>query len=157
MKNIIWGGALFLCAVVSVVVTKTATATAEVPADARRAIQAANDAWIPAIERQDPKAVSEAYADDGVFVTPGGETVVGPSGVETLMRGRFAASHVVDGKIAQDGIRMEGTLIYEWGHADLQVVGRDGTKTASHGRYLTVWKRGAGGKWRIWRNLSLVD
>ena len=52
-----------------------------VPADARAAIAAANAAWVPAMQRQDVAAIVEPYADDGVFVTPTGESVKGRAAI----------------------------------------------------------------------------
>lgn len=150
MKNIVWGGVVLLCV--------AAPARAGDIADAaRRTIAAANEGWLPALKQQDAAAVAEPYSDDGVFVTPDGAVVVGPAGVEAMMRSRFAAVRVLDGVLVQDGIRMEGPLIYEWGHVGLDVQKADGTKATSRGRYLTVWKQSPDGRWRIWRNLSLTD
>jgi ketosteroid isomerase-like protein len=57
----------------------------------------------------------------------------------------------------QDGLTIAGSLIYEWGHADLELVRRNAPPVRSAGRYLTVWSRDASGHWRIVRNLSLPD
>lgn len=131
---------------------------AQVPADARAAIAAANADWIPAMKRQDAAAVAAPYAEDGVFVNASGVVVTGRDAVAQLMRDRFTQmGHVVDGRIVQDGLTRQGTLIYEWGHADL-TISRDGAPPQrSTGRYLTVWQKGAAGKWQIVRNLSLPE
>src|SRR5512146_2034366 len=81
---------------------------AAVPAEALAQIKAANDGWLPALERQDAAAVAEPYADDAIFVTPTGEVARGRPGVEQLMKGRFAASRVVGGSLTQDGVSMAG-------------------------------------------------
>lgn len=150
MRNIVWGGVLVLGVAIALGAT-------DVPPGARRDIKAANDAWIPALQRQDAAALAEPYADDSVFVTATGASASGRDGIERLMRDRFAAGRVVDGTLTQDGVRMEGALVYEWGHARLTVAGANGATSTSRGRYVTVWKRGADGRWRIWRNLSLPD
>lgn len=160
MKNVVRTGALLLSAVLPLAMAAQNTRAAppgDVPADARREIDAANEAWIPALERQDAAAVAEPYSDDAVFVTPAGESVIGRAGVEKITRTRFGVSRVVGGTIEQDGLVMQGSLVYEWGHATLQVEQRDRTRAESRGRYVTVWKRVPSGHWRIWRNLSLVD
>lgn len=91
-----------------------------------------------------------------MFVGADGRTFTGAAGVEALMRERFKAAHVRGGTITQDGVRMEGALVYEWGHAAIDVESSRGT-ASSRGRYVTVWKRAADGRWRIWRNLSLPE
>ena len=61
----------------------------------------------------------------------------------------------VSGGIVQDGVVLvPGPLIYEWGHADVEVE-RGGKSIRSTGNYVTVWKRNADGKWEISRNLAL--
>jgi len=128
-----------------------------VPADARAEIARADSDWLPAMERQDAKAITEPYADDGVFVAATGESVKGRAAIEQLMRERFSRTgHVTGGTLQQDDLVAAGSMIYEWGHADVTVAGARG-EAPSHsvGRYLTVWKRDAAGRWRIIRNLSL--
>ena len=132
---------------------------AQVPADARAAIARANDEWLPAMQRQDAKTIVDPYADDGVFVMPDGESVKGRTAIEQLMRERFKRmGRILGGTLKQDDLVAVGSMIYEWGHAELEVAGTAGQPPArSTGRYLTVWKRDASGRWRIIRNLSLAD
>jgi uncharacterized protein (TIGR02246 family) len=144
-----------VCALVGFLATPARAA--DVPGDARQTIAAANDAWLPAMKQQDAAAIVEPYADKGVFVTATGQIATGRDGIGRLMRERFAAGRVVDGMLQQDGIRMEGSLIYEWGHADIEIDRPGGGRAKSSGRYLTVWKRSGTGKWEIIRNLSLAD
>ena len=152
MKNIIWGSAAFACLLATVMLR-----AADVPDAARRTIKQANDAWVPALKQQDAAAIAEAYADDGVFVTATGQVATGRAAIENLMKDRFAAGRVLSASLEQDGIRKEGALIYEWGHATSDVRTPTGKVVRGTGRYLTVWKADAGGRWQIIRNLSLVD
>ncbi|HEV8410593.1 MAG TPA: DUF4440 domain-containing protein [Gemmatimonadaceae bacterium] len=134
-----------------------ATAAAqEIPPAARTTIEKANADWLAAMKRSDAVATAEPYADDAVFVTSTGESVRGRPAIEKLMRDRFASGgHAIGGSIKQDGITAVGNLIYEWGHASLQLA-RDGAKpTDFKGRYVTVWAADSAGRWRIIRNLSL--
>jgi ketosteroid isomerase-like protein len=59
------------------------------------------------------------------------------------------------GRLVQDGITRAGALLYEWGHAELEIARPGGEPAHVTGRYLTVWRQDAGGRWRIIRNLSL--
>lgn len=143
---------------VIVLLSLALAASAAIPADARRAIDAANRAWLPAMQQQNAAAIAEVYADDGLFVAATGDTARGRPAIEQLMRDRFARmGKVVTGTLIQDGLTAAGTQIYEWGHADLEIVPPG--KPASHfrGRYLTVWQRDGSGRWRIVRNLSLPE
>jgi uncharacterized protein (TIGR02246 family) len=139
-------------------ITPSAQSAQAIPADARAAIARANADWLSAMERQDAQAVVEPYADDAVFVPATGESVSGRAAIAQLMRNRFRAGHVVGGELKQDGLVAVGSMIYEWGHANLQMaVAAGGPSSPSTGRYLTVWKRDKAGHWRIIRNLSLGD
>jgi uncharacterized protein (TIGR02246 family) len=134
-----------------------AAAAGVVPADARAAIERANNDWLPAMKRQDARAIAEVYADDGVFVLPSGDSVKGRAAIEQLMRDRFSRTGpVVGGTLKQDDLVAAGSMIYEWGHAEI-AFGGTANLSASHvtARYLTVWRRDASGRWRIIRNLSL--
>ncbi len=129
-----------------------------VPPDARTTIAAANAAWLTAMKAGDAAAVAAPYAQDGVFVGPTGAVVKGPDGVARLMRDRFAQiGKVTDVSIAQDGVTRQGSLVYEWGHADIEVARAGAAPVRSRGRYLTVWQKQSNGRWEILRNLSLPD
>jgi ketosteroid isomerase-like protein len=43
--------------------------------------------------------------------------------------------------------------VYEWGRSEATFAG--GQKVAH--RYLTVWQRQAGGKWKIFRNMPMPE
>ena len=127
-----------------------------VPASARAAIDSVNAAWLPALQRKDGAAIADAYADDGVLMAAAGETVRGRAAVEQAMRAMAArGGSVLGGRLVQDGITRAGALIYEWGHADLEVARPGAAPAHVTGRYLTVWRQDPGGRWRIIRNLSL--
>jgi uncharacterized protein (TIGR02246 family) len=125
-----------------------------IDATARKRIAKANADWLEAMKRQDVAAIVEPYDDDAVFVTAAGDSVRGRSAIERLMRERFTTTGpVTGGRIVQDGLRVAGTMIYEWGHADLTTA-RAG---AARGRYLTVWHKNGDAVWCIARNLSLPN
>ena len=150
---------LFIAALLQAQAAVPSSSSHAVPAEARAAIARANDEWLPAMKAQDAKAIVEPYADEGVFVTATGESVKGRAAIEQLMRERFSRSgRVLGGTLRQDDLVAVGSMIYEWGHADLELAGASGAPPAhTFGRYLTVWKRDASGRWRIIRNMSLGD
>jgi len=131
---------------------------AGVPADARATINAANAEWIPALKAHDAATIAAPYTDDGIFVTATGAVTKGREAIAQLMRDRFAQmGTVTGGELVQDGLTRQGTFIYEWGHASLELT-RDGAGPVhSGGRYLTVWQKTAAGRWAIIRNLSLPE
>lgn len=129
-----------------------------VPAEARSTIAKANAEWVPALKARDAVTIAGPYADDGIFVTATGVVAKGRDAVARLMRERFAQmGTVLSGSITQDGLTRQGTSIYEWGHADLELSRAGAPSQHSGGRYLTVWQKSAAGRWVIVRNLSLPE
>jgi len=125
-------------------------------AQARPTIEAANADWVPAMKRRDARAIASFYAEDGVLVAPNGKSLQGREAVEaSYAKGMEKGFTFLRGGIVQEGVVLvPGPLIYEWGHADIEIE-RDGKTAHSAGNYLTVWKRNAAGKWEISRNLAL--
>ncbi|HEV2678573.1 MAG TPA: SgcJ/EcaC family oxidoreductase [Aliidongia sp.] len=151
-------GLLKLACVASGLVWATAAGAAQTEPErmieeARPAIEAANHEWLPAIKQQDAKTLVAPYAENGIFLTKTGESVVGRAAIEKLYQDGFAKSRVVDADLVQDGLTAQGALIYEWGHARIEAE-HDGTRSTRTGAYLTVWQRSPDGVWRIIRNLT---
>jgi uncharacterized protein (TIGR02246 family) len=110
------------------------------------------------MQREDAKAIAEPYTDDAVFVLATGEAVRGRDAIEQLMRRRFSTmGRVTSGTLRQENLVAAGSMIYEWGRADLEIARTGEPPSRVVARYLTVWKRDASGRWRIVRNLSLGD
>jgi uncharacterized protein (TIGR02246 family) len=129
---------------------------AAVPADARATIAAANADWIASLKAGTPETSADPYAEDGMFVTATGSVVTGREAIRQLLKTRFeGAGRVTDATLVQDGLTLQGPFIYEWGHATIVFVRDGGATVRSSGRYLTVWKKSATGRWEIVRNLSL--
>jgi uncharacterized protein (TIGR02246 family) len=128
-----------------------------VPAGVRAMIDSVNADWIPALNRKDAAAIAEPYADDGMLVTATGEIFRGRQAVEAAMRESVTriGTARVGGRLVQDGLTRAGTLLYEWGHDELEIDRPGAAPVHATGRYLTVWQKDASGRWRIFRNLSL--
>ncbi|HEY3811921.1 MAG TPA: SgcJ/EcaC family oxidoreductase [Caulobacteraceae bacterium] len=127
----------------------------EIPADARAAITAANTDWVAAMKARDAGRVVEPYADDGVFVLSDGKVVSGKANILAMERARLAGGSVlVGGGLVDDGVARADGDVYEWGHGDLTFRKPDGQTVTSRGRFLTVWRKSADGRWRIIRNLT---
>jgi len=151
--------AVFVISMAPVVLAAAGRAAAPVPLTARRTIARANAAWVAAMKGHgDMAAVGEGFAPDALFIAPDGQVVRGRDAIVQFMHDRLERSGpAVSGGLVQDGIRREGSLIYEWGHATLQFAPRNGKPVRMTGRYLTVWAADAAGHWRITRNLSLPE
>jgi uncharacterized protein (TIGR02246 family) len=132
-----------------------AWAADDVPADAKAAIAAANADWVIAMTAKDAARIVEPYADDGVFVLSDGGVVSGKPAILAMEQKRLAGGAVLaGGALVDDGVARADGDVYEWGHGDLTFRKADGQTVVSAGRFLTVWRRSADGRWRIIRNLT---
>jgi len=124
-------------------------------AQARAAIDKANADWLPALRGKDSGRLAEAYAEDGVFVLPNGQEIVGRPAITAFYRRRVEGlAQVLAGGIHHDGMAQAADgLVYEWGHGGATTVDKEGRRSTTGGPYLTVWKRMADGRWAIVRNL----
>jgi uncharacterized protein (TIGR02246 family) len=144
-----------LAAAALVAVATCAMAAPDDLAKATPAIDKANADWLPAMQARDAERLAAPYADDGVFILANGQEIVGHAAIVAFYRQRMASlAQVQAGGIHHDGMTLaRDGLIYEWGHGGATAVDKTGRKTTTDGPFLTVWKRGADGAWRIARNL----
>lgn len=130
--------------------------SAAVPAAARALIDSTNAEWLPALKRKDAAAIAARYADDGVVIMGNGTSVRGREAIERVLAESAARlPPIVSGKLVQDGLTRAGDLLYEWGRGELELAREGGEPVRVVARYLTVWKAGADGRWRIIRNMTL--
>lgn len=139
-------------------VSLASAAHADDLSEAKPVIEAANANWAPAMRARNAGRVAAAYAEDGVYVGPDGSVIAGRAAFEASLRGKLSSMPpVTGGSITQDGLQsIQPGLIYEWGHGALELTTPSGEKRLSGGRYLSVWRRGDDGVWRIARNLSFA-
>ncbi|MFT3809665.1 MAG: DUF4440 domain-containing protein [Micropepsaceae bacterium] len=131
-------------------------ALADAADDARATIEHANASWEACIKVMDVDCVVADYAEDGMFILPDGKVIAGKAAVAALYAGAGKPGvTITDAKITSEAIVSAGDdLVYEYGTGHVERTAADGTVTRRDSRYLTVWKRGEDGVWRIIRNLS---
>lgn len=127
-------------------------------ASARPEIEAANAAWIPGMRQRDAAMITAAYADSGLFIAANGTVTRGRAAITAMYQSTFPRLREIrDGGVVTDGLAVASpTLIYEWGHAWVEMASATPGAPAVRGggSYLTVWQRQSDGHWRIVRNLS---
>ena len=133
-------------------------AAAAIVASARAEIDAANAAWIPGMRQRDAAMITAAYADSGLFIAANGTVTRGRAAITAMYASTFPRLREIrDGAVVTDGLTVAGpTLIYEWGHAWVEMAAAmpGAPAVRGGGSYLTVWQRQSDGHWRIVRNLS---
>ena len=123
-------------------------------AEAAPFIDRANSEWGAAIVKGDADALSAPYADDGIFIGPGGKVTVGKAAIRAMYAARPKTVQVLEATAASDGrVAADADDVYEWGTATATVKTQAGTTKRSLGRFLTVWHRQAAG-WAISHNIA---
>jgi uncharacterized protein (TIGR02246 family) len=129
-----------------------AAAAAGVPGALRTSIASGNQDWIDGLKAKDAARIAATYDEHGINCSAAGECVSGRANIEQQMAARVAKM----GQVTKAWVRsartvLDGDLAYEWGRAGFTTA--DGKEFV--GRYMTVWRKQADGRWRIFHNVSL--
>jgi ketosteroid isomerase-like protein len=117
------------------------------------AIRSAEKALADAFEASDPTAWVDSYTEDAIFVGPGMPAVEGRDALLDLA----PAVAISSMEIVADSTIGAGDFAATQGHVNW-VNGPKGTDAPRvRRRFLMVWRRDAGGRWRIARELLNED
>jgi ketosteroid isomerase-like protein len=119
--------------------------------DTSTEIAAVRDAYIAAFNAGNLDALMELHTAAAIHLPSGGPPVVGPAEVRALMRASL--EHTPPGfqfHCEPVGLRVVADLAVEWGVTP-------GAPGFPGGKYLLVYERDAGGRWRIAWTMSNFD
>lgn len=131
-------------------------ARADALSQVRAQIDAANARFAPAVFGRNAAMIAGDYLKDGVFVPPAGAPIRGRDAIRAFYAASFAKMHggLVSIKCATKSLQYDGTAALEQGTCTF-VSRKTGGKLATRaGKYLTVWRKDADGRWRIAVNLA---
>ncbi len=142
---------------ICVLAASASTGFAQVPparADARARISAV-EARLDSVSRHaDADANAALFTEDAVVSLGGLEDVRGRDALLAAMRGYYDRNAVRIHQLRGAELEVYGATAYERG-TYLYVAGPRGQEpTTERGRYSAVWRRGADGKWRIYRYIE---
>jgi uncharacterized protein (TIGR02246 family) len=92
----------------------------------------------------------DCFAEDGKMFPAAGDVVEGKAAIRKLMTARFAQPGAslrwtpVGGEMARSG-----DFGYTYGTSESRGVDKDGKPTLSRGKYITVWRKGKDGAWKV--------
>lgn len=144
-------------------VAATSDAPAAVPVSAsldaeKAALLALDGEWAKAAaENRDIERIVSFWADDAVVIPPGQPAVVGKQALREMVAATtripgFSVSWEED----QVNISPDGRMAYMLGRNRFTVPGASGQPVTTHGRGVTVWRKGADGTWKcvldIWND-----
>ncbi|HET9251796.1 MAG TPA: SgcJ/EcaC family oxidoreductase [Candidatus Eisenbacteria bacterium] len=121
-------------------------------ADVRAAIDAVNGQFEDAFSRGDAARISTLYAEDAQIYPPGNPPVSGRVEIERTWRGVLALP-VKEMRLETAEVQAFGDDATEVGRYTL--IANDGRELDA-GKYIVLWKRGAGG-WKIHRDIWNSD
>jgi ketosteroid isomerase-like protein len=87
-------------------------------------------------------------ADDAVFFDVDPQKLRGPAAL-SARRGQWASIVALKWTPVGVDVAATGDLGYTWGTGEMHIAKEDGTVQIVRCLYVTVWRRGADGKWRF--------
>ena len=125
-------------------------------AEARAAIEEANTKFSKAFERGDSKALANMYTSDAIAFPPDSEMVRGNEAIGEFWK-TTRNSGVTSATLTTLDVGRSGDIAYEVGTVSLTIQPEGKPTTTAAAKYVVVWKRQAGGSWKlhrdIWNNL----
>jgi uncharacterized protein (TIGR02246 family) len=122
--------------------------------DDERAIREMVDTWMEASKAGDTQAVLRLMTDDVLFMVPGRE----PFGKDEFRSTSESMRHVrMDGRAEIREIHVEDDWAWIRNHIDLTLTPEAGVPLRRSGYTLTILRKGADGRWRLFRDANLVS
>lgn len=135
-----------------------ASTVSDDPAAARAAINEANARGIAAVNSRDRAAYVAQYAEEATIMNLGEPDYVGLPAFDSALASAWALPRNagVTGTWKADSIEVHGDYAYEVG-SGMFIRPAAGARTAPdtiRNRYITFWRKGSDGKWRITRDFT---
>ncbi len=118
------------------------------PANIHDVIVAADKAFMSAFSQGDVAAIADLYTQDGQFLPPNGDFVVGRQAIANTFQS-FMNSGVKEIKLEALEVEGYGDSASEVGRYMLEDI--DG-KVLDEGKFVVIWKKEAG-QWRLHRDI----
>ena len=115
----------------------------------RAAVRAADKAFANAVALRDRELFASFIAEDATFLggglTQGHDAIVVDWGIFFVAGGQGTITwepHTVE-------VAASGDLAYTLGDFEVRSIGPDGQRHKSTGTYVSIWRKGADGSWRV--------
>jgi ketosteroid isomerase-like protein len=118
-------------------------------ADALRAsLERAELAFAAATAARGPDGWVEAFAEDGMMLGSRGNITKGHAAVRARITPALAAAKLTWRPTLVE-VAPSGDMGFTYGLYEASVAGKDGVPVVSRGTFMTVWKRGPDGSWKV--------
>lgn len=120
------------------------------PGGPEAAIRAADQAWLKSFAGKDLEKSIEACAETASVLAPNFGRADGKEAIRKLFTGYFALPEfTVSWQPMQVQVARSGDLGYSCGSYTLSFKGPDGKTIADRGKYATIWRKQADGRWKV--------
>jgi len=125
------------------------SANAASSVDERETLLAADRAWAAAASSNNVDSTLTFWTDDARVIQPGAPTLVGKDAIRKMVTESAATPGFhITWTPAEAVISRAGDMGYTTGTNEVTVPAKGGKTTRIPGRYVTIWQKGADGRWR---------
>jgi uncharacterized protein (TIGR02246 family) len=163
MKKFFLAAVIFSITVISIAAqtknqTKPASAaSADVLAEAKRAIDKGNAQWCEAWEKGDPSMVAELFTEDGKILSSSGAVIKGHKQILERQKAVMQAlGKGVKVTATTTKVWLDGDTAYESGKYSYTYQ-ENGKTTVDTGKYVTMWKRQKNGSWKLFMDMAVPE
>jgi len=126
-------------------------------ADAQKAIDAGNAAYVATWQHGDAHGFAQLFTPNAASIADDGTITRGRAAIESAQSKAFAKSTLVAGTISTEDLVVEDSLAYEMGNYSFSIVTATKPAAVYTGRYLTIWQQQPDGTWLIKTDSGLSD
>ena len=116
--------------------------------DAIAEVRAADAAVSQAVTSKNLDAIVAHYADDALLLPTAEPMIRGKDAIREEWEHILAIPNF-SSKTTMIDAKMSGDLAYTYGTYSARMMGEDGKPVEEPGKYVSIWRRGVDGKWRI--------
>ena len=139
-----------LCLSVTLMLSSCLHTPSKVSGSPTDAIRAADAVLQKAVADKNLKAIMALYADDAVLLPTAEPIVVGRSAIREEWRHILAIPNFRNtSELTKIDVSRSGDMAYSMGTYVATMLGEDGKPATEPGKWLSVWKRQADGKWLV--------
>jgi uncharacterized protein (TIGR02246 family) len=126
--------------------------------EALSALRAADSSVAAAIKARDAERAASFYADDAVIMPVAEAIVTGRSAIKEEWRHVFGIPGIDNNsRLVASAVSASGDLGYTRGTYESAMLEPGGKRVVERGKWVSVWKRGADGNWRILIDIYNTD
>lgn len=133
-----------------------APSAAEVAA-VQRSIDSSLALFMDAMKRSDSRGAASIFAEDAIVMQAGVKAIRGHAEIIAANDATFSAITVPEMAIRTSDLIVSGDYAIETGTYDMMVQPKGGKAMRDVGKYVSVWRRGPDGGWKIIRDVVNTD